>query len=805
MHMIRKNIDLGWEFERGLPFYKMSDEGKKTVDLPHDFLIEETPVADAPGGASMGYYPGNAATYTKMLDIPAEYTGKRVVIEFDGVYMNAAVSLNGQVVARHNYGYTPFHADISEYIRPGKNNRLSVFVDNTTQPNSRWYSGAGIYRHVDMLVADDVHIEPWGIYAHTDHIINGTAFITVETTVANETAKPVKVQVVSSAIDEETGNVVGSAPALVYVPACKKAIARAVVAIPEAKLWDIDSPNLYKVASKICCGDMSDECDTMFGVRTISVDTVNGFMLNGRPVKLKGGCIHHDNGLLGSESYYDSEFRKLKLQKDAGFNAMRTAHNPPSRDMLAAADKIGMLIMDEAFDCWYNHKNVNDYGRYFEADWEKDMEAFITRDRNHPSIIIWSTGNEIVERGGMSKGYEIAAKLAEKVRALDPTRPVLNALCSLWSGLEDDVMQKMFEELQKAGGGYIENSNTPFIDNIWAEYTEYFCAPLDIVGYNYLDKRYAMDGKRYPGRVICGTESFGNDFDNVWAHTMAHPYVIGDFTWTSYDYIGEAGIGKSVFHDPNGEIPEAPSHISAYPWRLGNDSDFDICGNEKAQLWFRKVVWGECDTYIGVQNPAYYGMTEAVSRWGFEDVTDSWTWPGYEGKNIKVTVYSGADEVELIVNGKSAGKTKPVRFRAIFNIEYTPGTIEAVSYKNGEKVSCNKLTTAGAPVKLAIIPEKTEAAADGQSLVFVNIEVQDAEGRRVPGIIDVISAEISGPMTIAAFGGAAPITEENYSLNIGKTFEGRAQAILRTYTEGGNAVFKAKFRDMTAEIGIKTV
>ena len=803
--MIRKSIDLGWKFFRGLPNHGFVLEDGRDVDLPHDFNVEEATVPSAPAHAATGYYAGSAATYIKELDIGPEYAGRTVMIEFDGVYMNAVVSLNGQAVCRHNYGYTPFVVDITDYIRPGKTNRLSVFVDNTPQPNSRWYSGAGIYRHVDLLISDAVRIVPWGIYAHTDHIVNGDAFVTVETTVANDTAKDVKVQAMSYAADED-GSIVGKTPALVYVPAMSTAIARATVRIPQAKLWDIDAPYLYNIKTEIKCGEMTDEWQDVFGVRTISVDTVNGFMLNGRTVKLKGGCIHHDNGLLGAESYYDSEYRKLKIQKDGGFNAMRTAHNPPSRDMLLAADRLGMLVLDEAFDCWFNSKSVNDYGRYFETDWEKDMEAFIVRDRNHPCVFMWSTGNEIVERGGMSKGYAIAAKLADKVRALDPTRPVLNALCSLWNGLEDDIMEKMREELANAmGGGFIENSNTPFIDSIWMEYTEYFCAPLDVVGYNYLDKRYAMDGNFYPGRVICGTESFGNDFDNVWANTMAHPYVIGDFTWTSYDYIGEAGIGKSTFHDPNGEIPEAPSHVSSYPWRLGNDADFDICGNEKAQLWFRRAVWGEKDTKIAVQDPKYFGMTESVSRWGFEDVTDSWTWPGSEGKDIKVTVYSGAEEVELIINGKSCGKVKPERFRAIFNVKYQPGIIEAISYSAGSEISRDRLETAGEPVKLALIPERTAAPADGHSLIFVNIELQDAEGRRVPCNDDVISAEIIGPATIAAFGGADPITEENYTLNIGKTYKGRAQAILRTHTGRGNAVFKAKFREMTAEIDVEMV
>ena len=796
--MLRQNIDTGWRFAEGvIPLFGNAPEWRE-IDLPHDFIVEKDTTPDAPGGASVGYYPPAIGTYEKTLEIPECWKDKKILIEFDGVYMNASVSLNGQLVTRHHYGYTPFEADITDYVNFGKSNRLIVQADQRMPQNSRWYAGGGIYRHVDLRVSDRVRIVPDGIYARLDHIINGDAFVTVEVTAANDTCKPADA-CVEICLTNPDGSAAGSGKTKIYVPQGGAAKAYLRLSVKDARVWDVDDPQLYTVKAAISGEGFSDSDETVFGIRTITVDAVNGFMLNGRAIKLKGGCNHHDNGILGAESYYDSEYRKLKIQKDNGFNAIRCAHNPPSREMLTAADRLGMLIIDEAFDCWFNGKNVNDYGMFFESDWESDVEAFMKRDRNHPSVIMWSTGNEIVERAGVSKGFMLAEKLAEKMRSIDPTRPVTNALCSLWSGLDDEDNKKMLEEMKNAMSG--QNVETPFIDKVWGRYTEAFVMPLDVVGYNYLNGRYARDKEEFPNRVICGTESFPRDFYRIWKDTMAQSNVIGDFTWTSYDYIGEAGIGKSSFgSDASGN----ESHISEYPWKLANDADFDILGFPRPQLALRKAVWGSEETFVTAQPPEYFGMEEKISRWGFDELYFSWTWPGYEDKDIRVVVFSKADEVELFINGASAGKKVPEGCRAEFDVKFVPGEIAAVSLVNGKEVSRDVLKTAGKPVKLVLRAEKERMSADAASLDFITVEVADENGVRVPGVMAELTAEVTGEASLAAFGSAEAKTTDNYTVGKCVSFDGRAQAIIRARGEKGKAVLKVSspFGDAGIEIVI---
>lgn len=813
--MIRKNIDREWEFVNGVPsgglMSMFNKQEARIINLPHDFQVESDVTPEAPGGRDTGYYSGGIGTYTKYLDIPSDYEGKRIMLEFDGAYMNTTVDINGQTIMRHNYGYTPFHADLTQYIRPGKKNRITVTVNNSMQPNSRWYTGAGLYRHVDMLVSGPIHISPWGIFAYTSHITDGNAFVHVETTVENHTAKDVSVWVDS--VISADGKDPAKGRTKVYVPAGGKAIARVLIPVMDARLWDIDDPFLYTVKSVI--NDGSEELDghnVDFGIRAISVDTINGFMLNGRSLKLKGGCIHHDNGILGAEAHYDSEYRKVKIHRENGYNALRTAHNPPSRDLLKACDRLGVLVLNEAFDGWYNSKNINDYGLFFENDWEKDMEAFILRDRNHPSIIMWSTGNEVVERTGISKGHLIASKLAAKVRSLDPTRPVTNGVCSLWNGLEDEDMAKMMEQIRKslAGGASAQNADTLFGDKMWGDYTEVFNSVLDVVGYNYLHNRYQKDGEQFPNRIICGTESWPNTYDIVWRETSCLPHVIGDFTWTSYDYIGEAGIGKTRFVDKATDTSAMrfTSNDSPYPWRLAYCGDFDILGHPRPQLAFRKVVWGSEETYLFTQDPKYFDMAEVINMWGFEDIRSSWTWTGAEGKPIRVTVFSGADEVELFVNGKSVGRKsagEANHCRAVFETNYNPGSIEAVSCKDGKEISRALLRTVGAPAKVSLYPERMQIAADGESLCYVKVVIEDVDGNLVPGAAIKLKAEVAGAAELAGFGSANPITDENYTTGSFTSFDGIAQAVLRSGFDTGKATLKVSSEFGEASVTIDVI
>lgn len=784
--MKRISLDRAWIFT--------SDKQKdiSLTDIPHDFTISTDVSPDAVSGAATGYYRGGRGIYEKIIPIPEKWKDCKMLVEFDGVYGLTKVSFNGVETAFHPYGYTPFHADITPFAEAGKDGKLCVEVDNSKQLNSRWYSGSGIYRHVDLLVGEKVHIAPWGIYAHTDRITDGAAYVTVEITVLNETEKAGEFRVFA-----EIGGI--SESRLIHIEAKGKSVCRLRLIIPDAKIWDIDTPDLYTVNARVeeKNGRITDSDFVSFGIRTVSVDVKNGFMLNGKTVKLKGSCIHHDNGILGAASFYDSEYRKLSLLKNNGFNAVRSAHNPPSRDMLDICDKIGLIVMDEAFDMWRIGKNQNDYHLYFDDNWEKDMESFILRDRNHPSVVIWSIGNEVSERGGGGNGYAVADMLANKVRSLDP-RPVTSAVCLLWNGTVPDDAADIFEKAKRIEETEGAKAAKEFSDANWGKYTEPFGAVLDIMGYNYLPERYENDGKQFPDRIICGTESFPKDIAFVWDKVEKLPYVIGDFTWTGFDYLGEAGIGKSVYYDET----ETADLSSPYPWRLANDSDFDICGFDRTQLHLRKAVWGSSETYIAVGYPENYGKKANIGSWSWPACENSWTWPGHEGKPTVVDVYSASEEVELILNGESLGRKaagKANGYTATFNIIYTPGTLTAVSYTDGKEISRDEIATTGEPAALNLTSDVYTLRADGCSLAYITAEITDSCGRRVPYAEIPCTASVSGAGKLAAFGIARPITEENYTTGKFTSFNGRVLLIVRSGWEAGEITVKITAEGLGAQ------
>ncbi len=793
--MNRISIDRNWKFRTE----KKGDAS--TVNLPHDFTIGTDVSADAASAAASGYYTGGTGYYEKTLSVPQEWKNKKVIVEFDGSYGLTDVSFNGRAIVSHPYGYTPFHADITEFVTPGEDGILTVTVDNSSQLNSRWYSGSGLYRHVDLLVGDLIHIAPWGIYAHTERISDGTAYVIVEITVQNETDESGEYRVCASIGEAAESRVV-------HIEAGGKTVCRLRFVIPDADLWDTDNPALYTVSARVknrdgCCLDSD---FVSFGIRTVSAEVKNGFMLNGRTVKLKGACVHHDNGLLGAASFYDSEYRKLSLLKNNGFNAVRSAHNPPSRDMLAICDKLGIIVMDEAFDMWNLEKNTNDYHLYFGNNWESDMESFILRDRNHPSVAIWSIGNEVGERGGGGNGYEVARALAEKVRSLDSTRPVTSAVCILWNGTVPKEAEGIFEEEKRISETEGAEAAASFREANWGKYTEPYGAVLDIMGYNYLPERYEKDGVRFPDRIICGTESFPKEIDRVWDITEKLPYVIGDFTWTGFDYIGEAGIGKAVYYDKAEK--DSADMVSGFPWRLANCSDFDICGFERPQLHYRKIVWGSNETYIASGYPANYGKAEELSAWSWPERENSWTWRGYEGKPVQVDVYSAAQEVELILNGVSLGRKpagKSNRYTAEFNVIYAPGTLTAISYNGNEEISRDVVFTAGRPETIRLTSNVASLLANGCSLAYITAEITDASGTRVPDAEILCKADVSGAGELAAFGVARPITAENYCSGAFTSYRGRLLAIVRSKTESGSVTLTVSaegFKDVSLTLPV---
>lgn len=782
----------GWQFSDGKFRRPFDSTPIPTITLPHDAAIYTDTYAEAPGHCATGFYGGGMAVYTKYFDAPAEWQGQQVKLAFDGAFQNAEVVVNGHLSTIHHYGYTPFTADLTPYLYFHRQNRVRVTVNNTAQPNSRWYTGTGLYRPVSLLVGPAVHIAPWGIFAHTQRIEDGTAYVMAEVTVVNDTTSDVDTRA-NVTLAPESGAVLADAFQMVHVPANSSAVARVYLVVPNAPIWDIDDPRLCTVTATV--GE--DEAVTSFGIRSISVDPVNGFQLNGRSIKLKGGCVHHDNGTLGSAAFADSEYRKMKLHKDNGYNAIRTAHNPPSTAMLDACDRLGLLVMDEAFDVWRIGKVTNDYHLRFETDWQKDMTAYITRDRNHPCVVLWSTGNEIGERGGLSGGFEIARQLADFVRSLDPTRPVTNALCSFFSGLDDEKVEQQRAEARALIEGGAQNTVTRSDRASWGTMTEPFAAPLDVVGYNYFEERYDPDSAQFPQRVICGTESYPMHIDQIWDIVERRPNVIGDFTWTSYDYLGEAGIGRAAFVEPDSNTlrPDALSFGNQFPWRTANDADFDICGFDRPQLHYRSIVWGSDETYAVVHDPAGNGMKEIVSRWGWPLVDAHWNWADFEGEPVRVDVYSAAEEVELSLNGAVIGRApagKTERYTARFELPYAPGTLTAVSYTNGAEVSRCELATTGAPAALKLSTEPGCFCAGEQSLAFVTVEVVDAAGVRVPTVAIRANAAVTGAATLQAFASARPDTAENYTTGVFTSYEGRWQAVLRSGAEPGAATLRVE-------------
>ena len=794
-------IDAQWTFRRGFTdsLAAIREDPGQTVCLPHDGMIG-TPVSpDAPAQADMGYYNGGLSSYTKSLFLPKEWENDCVFLQFDGAMMNAAVEVNGCKAAAQHYGYAPFCADLTGLAAFGKENRITVQVNTAMQPNSRWYTGSGLYRGARLLHGPRVHIVPDGIYAYTREIADGYAFVRTETEIRNETAENRLAEAEACLILEKTGETAAVSRQTIQVNAMSTGTARITLNVPGPVLWDADHPNLYRLKVRVRNlgrfrthletdgTQLTDEAETLFGIRTVTADAVRGLRVNGRTVKLKGGCLHHDNGLIGSVSLYDAEERKIRKLKEVGFNAVRTAHNPPSAALIEACDRIGMYVMDEAFDAWGMGKRGGDYSQYFADCWEKDLTAFVRRDRTHPCVLIWSTGNEIPERGGLNEGYILSAKLADTIRRLDGSRPVSNGICSFWSGLDDELAEGM-NPAQNAGNSGMEN--------LWEKGTEPFAAGLDIVGYNYMEDLYERDHEMFPERVILGSENFPKEIGFRWPMVEKLPYVIGDFTWTAWDYLGEAGIGKAAYleaDDPllaKGPWALMPQTSSPFPWRTAKDADFDITGGRTPQGAYRSVVWGSRQTFLFTFPPEAFGKTELISPWGFPAALSRWNYGGAEGKPLEVLVFSGAEEVELLINGKPSGRKRVSRERPLpgsvrCEAVFEPGVLEAVSYTGGQEVSRDRLETSGPPAAIRLIPEKTQLKADGHSLAYVAIEITDREGRTVPDAAVSLTADADGPAFLAGFGSANPVTDEDYTDEKTVSFRGKALAVLRSASEPG--------------------
>jgi len=751
-------LDAGWRFNfgdaPGADQPDFNDTRWRVVTLPHDWSIEGAFDPQSPGdGGGDAHLPTGIGWYRLHFPMRAAWSGRRVLIEFEGAYENAEVWINGHDLGRHPYGYTSFWHDLTPDLHPGAN-VLAVRVDNSQQPNTRWYSGSGLYRHVRLVVAEPVHVVPWGVFVSTASATAARAQVRIETTVRNDSDAGVVAVIETRLLDAQGREVAAaSAPAKIGAEAEEKVTAEATVRYP--RLWSPDTPVLYRAVTQVRIGTrMADEVTTPFGIRTIAVSAARGFELNGRPLKLVGGSVHHDNGVLGAAAFDRAEERRVELLKAAGFNAVRTAHNPPSPAFLAFCDRLGLLVIDEAFDCWAQGKTKHDYGTVFKEWWPRDLDAMVRRDRNHPSVAFWSIGNEVYERG-LPEGAAIARQLTDHIRALDPTRPLTIGL----------------------------NNLGPTGD--WTKLDPVFAA-LDVAGYNYELARATADHARVPARVMMATESYQSQTFADWALAQEHPYVIGDFVWSAMDYLGESGLGRPF---PPDQPATKPWQASQWPYHGAVCGDLDLTGWRKPESHYRAIVWDRGEKlYAAVQVPTADGRPWNLTPWSVVPKRPDWTWPGEEGKPLTVEVYSRYHAVRLFLNGRLIGEkptTRAEEFRAAFEVPYTPGVLEAEGV-GGERVAGRfLLATAGPAARLQLAADRKEIRADGEDLAFVTVEATDEAGRRRFDADPTVQFTLTGPGTIAGIGNADLTTLETFQDNPHRMFEGRALVVIRSATTPG--------------------
>ncbi|PAD44080.1 hypothetical protein CHH54_03640 [Bacillus sp. 7520-S] len=795
--MNKQLFDMGWEYhEFGfMPLEMTAFVPWQPINLPHDACIAKPRDSKNPSGSGEGFVSGGVVYYKKTINITEELVDKRILLEFEGVCGTTEVILNKDLIATHHYAYTGFIVDLTAKLKAGENT-IIVIVNDSAKPSARWYQGTGIYRHIWLHTGEKVYVKPWGLQLSTPKVSAEHAIVDARVKITN--SENHDVEAIASFKLYDGSNKVAEGMAKVALSQNEENTAETQIAVDNPMLWSVEEPNLYKMVCEVSVeGVVVDSTESNMGIRSISFDSKTGFKLNGVSMKLKGGSVHHDHGPLGAASYDRAEERKVELLKASGFNAVRLAHNPFSPAFLNACDRLGLLVIDEAFDVWRVGMNANDYHLWFETDWQEDLASMILRDYNHPSIIMWCVGNEIMERDGQSEGYVWAKKLIDFTRELDSSRAISLAVC----GLMDDVATEM------AVGNIGANLAVDHVDTVndrWGDRTEKFLENADVVGYNYLSFRYEYDALRYPNRIIVGTESYPlKQYDN-WVATLQNQHVIGDFVWTAIDYLGEVGIGRV-------EVDKDIDFLGAgYPWFYAHVGDMDVCGFKRPQSYFRDILWGNRNKpYIGVLPPELYGKKLSYLPWGWEPVENHWTFPGYEDKRTRVDIYSDADEVELFINGLSQGKKTAgpaVKLKTSFEVIYTTGTIEAVAYKAGIESGRETLKTTGAPVALRLTVDRVNIKAEYGDLAYVIAEAVDENGDLVSYASNTVTLNVSGSGELIALGSGDPLSEEPFINNSRKFSKGKVLGIIRSDGSVGNITIEATANGLrTAKCLVNTI
>ncbi len=764
------SMDRSWRFHLGdvdgVQGPNVDDSGWRAVDVPHDWSIEGPFSRDAPTGGGGGFLPTGVAWYRKHFRRPAVAKGHRVWIEFDGVYENSTVWLNGQLLGTRPFGYISFHYDVTEHVVEGEN-VVAVRVDNSHQPNTRWYSGSGIYRHVRLVVVDPIHIGHWGQYVTTPEVSEETAAVVIRTTLVNESTASTQAGQWQFWIFNPDGIQV-SGGAGVYdtiEPGGSIEVESPPVEVRAPRLWSVETPELYTLRTAVLNeGKRVDEVTTTFGIRQIEYDVDRGFLLNGEPVKMNGVCLHHDGGCVGAAVPERIWERRLKTLKAMGCNAIRTAHNPPAPEFLDLCDRLGFLVMDEAFDEWRIGKTRYGYNQYFDEWAQRDLMALLRRDRNHPSVVMWSVGNEIREQP-TENGHEVLHPLVETCHREDPTRPVTLGC--------DNIA---------ADGG---STTLPFLEG------------LDIVGYNYVDRwherrelYYSLDRHEHPDWRFVGTESvsvggvrggysLGRDpqavrpnyntrmirAEQLWKFVSTRDYVIGDFMWTGIDYLGEAW----------------------WPGKHASSGVIDLCGFAKDGYYFYQSQW-----------------TDAPMIHLFPH----WNWEGREGQVVPVLAYSNCDAVELFLNGTflgekrlefprqgaSGGWNRYARPRVnvttadlhlAWDVPYEPGVLKAVG-KRGRQVVCTaEIRTAGAPAAVRLSVDRDTIAGDGRDVAHVKVEIVDTDGVVVPTADNLVKFAVEGEGRLIGVDNGNPRDHDSFQAWQRHAFNGLCLAIVQSNRRHG--------------------
>lgn len=776
---MRKKINLNWKFK------KAGEEEWQIVNLPHDAMLYEKRDAMCHNGVNSGYFPGGKYIYEKALEISETIlkADLRVSLFFEGVYQECKIYINDTFVMEHRYGYTEFEADITDYVKTGEN-VLRLEVDNSLEPNCRWYTGSGIYRDVYLITRKSnapktLHIKTKSYDPAIIQVETDLGALISEITYQDALAD---FEIIARKEDSDLS-------LLTYE-----------IKIADAKLWNESTPNLYRITVNNNEGEISD----FFGIRLLSWSAKTGLCVNGERVLLRGGCIHHDNGVLGACTYAEAEERRVRILKEAGYNAIRSAHNPMSRPMLDACDRLGMYVMDECFDGWYTPKTYHDYSRKFYECWQSDLKTMVDKDFNHPCVVMYSVGNEVSETAS-KKGVETCGMLRDFVNFLDDSRPVtagINVLLNVYTnngaGVYKDKGEYEAKPLPPKDKGYKEQLNGSAFFNMMAgklgKLMFYMSAGkkgdkaskgaaqnLDIIGLNYAASRFDVDAKNYPDRIMVASETMVMDLPYNWERIKKYPQIIGDFVWASWDYLGEAGIGDYMYMS----YPGLPI--------LAGSGTIDITGDITAEAYYEQIIWGlRKEPYIGVRPLNHADEVPKKSSWRFTDAIASWTWKGFEGKKAVIDVFADADSVELIINGKSIGRKKLKDYRTIFKTSYEPGSVKVIAYdKAGIQIGQSSLITSDSAPGLVVKPETKEIKADGNSICYVPVEFTDENGVRKPYMEEEITLSVEGAGYLVGFGSAVAKTDESYVDNVTRSFRGRALAVIRSNGESGEIIVKA--------------